>query len=476
MSKLNLSGVLGKRRKIRWITFLSAALLIFFAVQLILLDNPKKPKAGLDITDGSCVFTDATQAIGSNICDGKKLFLNNSTITFYGTRTFRLIELQSGSKITHYPLVASDIGSDGVSLTGLGPIKMVNLVVQSTEPNEGYVKLTGGSSIEANGIGYLGGAAGAGYANDGYGPGKSAGTNTDSGTQPPSKGAGFGGFGGGSGGAFGQTYPASFNPITFDKTSNFYFGSGSGGSYVKIADEKYVSGAAGGGRIHLQIQNSLIIKDAASYISANGSSGTAAHDGGTCSAGSGGGSGGMVWIEAADVQTTGTLYSVAGGTGSAGKNGDAGTADINDAFVANNITATGGNGAIGCDSPGYSYGGGGGRIVIQKAASASKMTIKKELFAVERNGKTDTNFNPYSLQKNDRITVKLTVSNINGNVQIVDDLLTVPNLPTSRCAFVPGSRSDGSSLGADGNTIVFDFSYSGAGTVTHDFSYDCKVQ
>jgi hypothetical protein len=94
---------------------------------------------------------------------------------------------------------------------------------------------------------------------------------------------------------------------------------------------------------------------------------------------------------------------------------------------------------------GWYYGGGGGRIAIY-IVNPQPVTIKKTLESVERLGAGDNgdgdgnpndNFNPYALQKGDKINVVLEITNaIPGALTIEDEMLMVPySNPKAYCKY-----------------------------------------
>jgi hypothetical protein len=278
--------------------------------------------------------------------------------------------------------------------------------------------LESNGKVTANASGGPGGINGNGGCGPGGGVGKYAAARDQI-----SGGGGFGGVGGSNGCADGSTtctngkiYPATTSYSTYD-ANQFHFGSGGGGVWVVGRDggaDGRTSGGAGGGRIHFRAAR-IVLNDG-SVIQANGTGGGrvngrdchdswlgAATDCDDMPGWSGGGSGGMIWLEASQYQMpSNKANAVATSNGLSG--GQYGYI-LSDIHTPVGIEA---NGAAGGENTGG--GGGGGRIIIKKLSQPA-VTISKVLVPYDRPG-TGLGFNPYSLQANDVITVELTVSNL----------------------------------------------------------------
>jgi hypothetical protein len=160
----------------------------------------------------------------------------------------------------------------------------------------------------------------------GYGGGVGPGTPGTSGA-----GAGHGGIGGGSGGG---AYDDVYQPVEL--------GSGGGGGCG-------LAGGAGGGAIQLDVTNGLVLNG---LFTANGLVGIGAdYCGGT-----GGGSGGSIWIKAGEMSGSGV------------------------------IQANGGNGGAG----GYGYGGAGGRVAIDVPESSNTFNGTVTAYGGSRQGGAGT--------------------------------------------------------------------------------------
>ena len=107
---------------------------------------------------------------------------------------------------------------------------------------------------------------------------------------------------------------------------------------------------------------------------------------------------------------------------------------------------------------------------------SSSITIKKTLIAGDRAG--SINFNPYSLQKDDLITVKLEISNPSqGGFTLEDKLLKTNNAssnytckPNGIFTAVP-SNSSVKPLDTNADPLVWQLDGS-----TKSVSYQCQVQ
>jgi len=95
----------------------------------------------------------------------------------------------------------------------------------------------------------------------------------------------------------------------------------------------------------------------------------------------------------------------------------------------------------------YAGGGAGGRIFI--GIIDQKATVKKTITPVTRLGTPgNETFNPYALQKGDRIAVHLLFSNlIPGNLHVEEEMLTVPYAnPAIYCNLTPLAGGGGYNL------------------------------
>jgi len=221
---------------------------------------------------------------------------------------------------------------------------------------------------------------------------------------------------------------------TDDPPSVVEFGSGGGAAYVGAL----LNGAPGGGRIILNVAGKIYIKDNTSVIQSNGM-GCSISGAMAC----GSGSGGSIYINTGGIlynpisTSLYTLMSVGGfGVGTITVNG------FTESNAFYNIFANGGSGG---------NGGGGGRIKIEKSVSQA-VSIKKTLAPMARSGAPLANtcsplppseatncFNPYALQKGDKIKVILDVSNlVPGKLHLEDEMLKVPYsaIDTAYCTYV----------------------------------------
>lgn len=487
MAKLSLSWALNRKKRIRMVTGVAIFLLLFFGISMMISNNPRGTRAasyggGNYLINGQSIcranivgsnwacttgFTTTTiSATEDVIFDGGGV-ANKYQFVTRGNPHFKNLTIQNYAVVTHEALVQlyNDFNvASPYDLTSNGQAKKVDLLIDED------LTLISGGSINVNGKGYPGGVAAGG---NGYGLGASIGLVSST---NPTTGAGYGGNGGGASVTNGGlSYPTSYNSDVF-QDSQFYHGSGSGGSSISFATPVSVVGAKGGGRVHLKIGNGLYIKDAVSNILANGEDGTRAFDGGICGAGSGGASGGTIWIESSLISTTGTSYSVAGGASSVP--GAVGFASIDASFILHNINATGGLGAEGCNGS-LRYGGGGGRLVAKRIID-QPITIKKTLEPIARG--SITFFNPYALQKGDIIQINLEVSNlIPGNLHIEDEVLKVPYNDNVYCKYQENSliNLDTMNIFSPDNIKLPDivsWDYTIGSEVTRKFRYECVVQ
>lgn len=319
---------------------------------------------------------------------------------------------------------------DSTGLLADGALRGIDLRVS------GDFSLDSGAKIDVSEKGFRGGNDGT-CAENGFGPGGGI-TGGDSNS---AGGGSYGGLGGWSlrqsfnslekGSAPGETYGTYLNPIDM--------GSGGGGAAGNCNEPR--NSGHGGGVVLIEASNISIY----GAINANG---------GNSISKNGAGSGGGISLKSSNVMSV--------------------------IDVANKITARGGLADINTDERGGD--GGGGRIAIRgkvfSLASADKIaqgasgegnsgfilnvlppryvstwgisnyniaqrgtvyvyeqtnikySIKKTLIAVDRGGVAS--FNPYSLQKHDRINVKLNLDGVSGNgYEVRDELLKTRNVSTN---------------------------------------------
>lgn len=512
MAKLDLSRVLGKRKKIRWATFLAAVLLIFFAVQMIILDKPKKPKASgiiVDAANETCVLNGSDDTLSDTDfrCDSYFLGITNGTLTIAGNHNFKWVYVSTNGVITHAPIELGDLESDGVTLKASGKKKIVSITAThiSTDDQSGNIIVENGGKIDVDGKGYpgakwtrsvsspvpLGTFSGKSIGGGvfGWGPGGGYTYIEDAG-HPKGYFCSSGG-GGGSAGAGQKGYQetdcgnllAPINYVatgsetnliastgtTFEDPSSIYPGSGGGGAWYSDTSTNAWDGGAGGGRVY--IKGRTIWVKAGGKISADGAVSTR-RETGDYEVGGGGGAGGVVYLNAEQVifeSDPGVTVGIGGGS-SGGSNGSYLVSGFDTTAESALISAAGGHGFFHNGGDDYASGGGGGFVVINKVASVGGVTVKKTLHPVSRNGSAD--FNPYALQIGDIIQVKLDVSNINGKIVVKDEALKLPYSGTTTCVPISASITDPSGS-IVGSTVIFDYT---PGPVTdHAFTYNCQV-
>lgn len=419
---------------------------------------------------GHVVGDDCTGQSTEQYCDSK--------------RHFASLMIINGTKLTHQAVTVTDMAQDtdgdgslADNIAGTARWKKVDLAVEED------IVLDSGGSIDVIGMGYPtatvepAGNDTAYINNSSFGPGKGAGIYMDDGGHSAIGPAGGGGAYGGDGGVRweiptptvitrvlpAQSYPAGY--IATISNVNFEWGSSGGWARASGDSTSIASGGNGGGRIHLRAENIYILNQSSS-ISANGGDGHYTNNCCGRHAYGGAGAGGTIWMEIYKVSFSDTagmpvMNSNAGVgadcTEQAATNfdncsyggslpadfttGQSGTIDFigsfdNSAFA--NITVTGGNTV---HSTYWGTGnGGGGRIIIKKLDYYPDATVKKVLTPLERPlGTANTSFNPYSLQKGDKIKVYLYVSGVPvGDVYtLTDDWLSTGTL--SFCQPISGA-------------------------------------
>ena len=252
----------------------------------------------LNISSGGSVYLNGTGPIDCGQVDiGDGTFCLDTSATFSG------LHIASGGVLTHSE------GQAGFDLTITG-----DLVVDA------------GGAIDANGLGH-GPASG-----PGAGGSVSVGQSSAHGG-----GAGYGGKGGDASGAGGVTYPDLMNPEAL--------GSG-GGNTTWFGGMYYYTeyGGAGGGKIHLKVDGVLTVDGSISADGALGERGSAVW-GGRWSGG--GGAGGSVLLDVAELSGSGLISADGGDAGWAGSGGGGGGGRIALYFdtyaLAGSISAQGGS-------------------------------------------------------------------------------------------------------------------------------------
>ncbi|MDZ7586681.1 MAG: hypothetical protein U0946_02910, partial [Patescibacteria group bacterium] len=397
---------------------------MFLLFELLIIKNPSSIKAA--------VTCDGSSADINTNCENKDVIIDGGAVAVIvsGKHKFKNLTIKNGGELTHDAVLTSEIANPaadplsldlGVYLSAAALEKKVDLEV------EGSVILESGGKIDVSGKGYPGNN----WA-DGFGPGKGRYTGGEYGG-----GAGFGGVGGGGGWA-GGVYPSNFISGYFEP-SQFYFGSAGGGALADCGDPARTLGGAGGGRIY--IKAGKIVVNSGSSIVANGDKGGVADSVArdifgsvVCrrSARGGGGSGGLVWLEATSFAFTASADVTTYNGGANG--GSIGTYNYDLTTYGLHVNGNGERAADGTN------GGGGGRIVVKKNESRF---IRKTLQPIERGGSVNTNFNPYAVEAGDIIQVNIIVSGLEANktYDIKDNILKLPN-GSKKCVPVEGTFTD----------------------------------
>lgn len=515
MAKISIMKVLKSRKKIRFYTILACCLVFAFGVWQVVINNPFKTKA----VEPQCYLQSSVDSIPAS-CENKDVVIEDTTINadavtvwqpvLTGTqpaakrvgtacaapgdslcdskRHFKSLTIQNNGLLTHNAVTPAEAAANinGTitvtdDTTGTGRWKKVDIEVDTD------ITLKARGTINVDAKGYPGGS---GYYNfgtsgidghiNGYGPGFSAGTT--GGDETGAGGASYIGAGGS-----GTTTPGG---ATY--TNNFDFGSGSGAVFL-TGGAKVYEGIAGGGRIRLKSLASLQM-DITTSISANGGNGAAYRTANTFTSNhysvTGGGSGGSIEITIAKLITTDTSLNLsvnhgAGGiehdeTGIGGNGGVVGEVDSDINAVATgqidglNIPISAAGGSSESWSNSYGGNGGGGRIVMTKITQEG-VSINKTLEPVSRGGVVNTGFNPYALQKNDKITVKLGLAGlqIGQSVEIKDEYLAIPGGSVKCQSAVDTSDTAIPNPSINPNSIVWTFSPT---SPTQILSYQCTVQ
>lgn len=372
-----------------------------------------------------------------------------------GARSFANLTVKNNAVLTQTQIIDDDTNRM-VGLTLAGPLM-----------------LESGGKIDVSEKGFLGGIkdgnAGSACGYNYNGLGRGGGTGRQYGTR--GGGAGAGSYGGLGGNGTDQNYAGSVNGDALIPNNQFYAGSGGGGIFEDNCDNRG-RGGNGGGRV--KITAPYVSLSATSYIHANGGNG-----GDDNRAHGAGGSGGAIVLEVSDL-SGGILPEARGGWGGSNVgangtiryNGFAGNSDYTPISGTNiNLSANGGSGVQDAEDGG-SGGGGGGRIYISKTSNGiSGISIKKVLEPVDRNG--SALFNPYALLKDDKIRVKLNVTNMTQAITLKDEFLS--NRDGTSCQYVAGSASPSTGVTTDISSITWTGLTPGSGSSAEAY-YVCQVQ
>lgn len=535
MAKISISQVLHIRSRVRIFTVMATLVVSAFLFQMMIAQNPQSAKAATASCDAvakTCYFQNSSfvtlslrvtftvsggvQSLtwrGGNLPAGSfspvgadfSIMIDggNTVMTSYGSRSLKDLTIRNRATLTHAALEYNEnpITSD----------KKVDITLS------GNLTLESGGKIDVSGKGYPGGIAANNELNPngtdkGFGPGGGQGLarlHMSGGRDTGVWGAG-GSMGtlGGNGIAWRdddlghpqlQLFPVlpafrvGLNIGTSFSDSIFEAGSGGGAAYTAYSPTGRsfpMDGGRGGGRIHIYAGGQIAL-DTTSTILANGSDGSADADNSGKDyswAASGGGSGGLIWLEASSFSLPFTYNTQPnGGAGNAdyakssscassctGENltGISGVGSSSTFYTSlegqpTTIFANGGDGGIMDWSGNGAYyniehgaGGGSGGLVWVKKIVAPNLTIKKELKPILRAGSGSATecpnppdpanpncFNPYALKLNDEIDVVLTISNLIGDVTLTDSELDNGLTGSSRayCEYIPSSLISGTS-------------------------------
>ena len=444
---------------------------------------------------------------------------NNKIGAMYtlGTNHFKSLTMGANATISHFALTTTEASTCDANAnfsildagdTSSGPCtyarsKKVEIIL------DGNLTLASNAKIDVTGKGYPGGffALDGGTSGRAYGPG--SGGNAVAIDHSSGTGGSFGGFG--------KRTLAAGQVTGVGTIYNYLNGSGdlewgSGGGAVYWAGGGDYSGSVGGnGGGRVKIQCATLTINPGSYISADG--GTGNPNGGQIDIAAGGGSGGAIWINANAINTslvkstdsnvfpTKFTASVDGGRNTNlasvnfGNDGVIKTVDaVGELFQ---ISAKGGDSLKGDRTMATGNGGGGGWIVIDRNP-LQPITIKKTLLPVQRYfevgdvicdiatpGTNRNCFNPYALQKLDRIRVNLEVTNyIAGSITMTDEMLHVPYNAAIYCHYEVGTvYANGvqvnpatvSSPSAPNFEVSWPYTIA-AGTPTLTFTYTCQME
>lgn len=556
MAKLSLSNVLYNRRRMNLLTLLCCLILIFFLGSILVAQNPNKTRAASGVVKtgvrysvyGGCTSYKlynygGVQAIetAGGACGGTVItpLPDNANLELDGWfGTFEVTTYSDPGKpvklnrisimgnfnivtLTHDALTVAeatncDAAPKNSSILDSGDLLIVTPECRMARAKKVDIEATdkitmlAGGIIDVDGKGYPGGywnVSGV-WQNDSYGPGR--GGDSVAGIDRVS------GFGGSFGG-LGNHYPG-FNPPNAGTIYNYYnagsgeteFGSGGGAVYYN-GGEDYAGtwGGEGGGRVRLKA-NTLAIEPL-SYITADG--GTGHQDGNYIDNTGGGGSGGAIVLNVANIDmsavindsfasssyptSTVTIPEKFNAIVSGGKNnglhldtyGSDGVIQVNtqDNVIGSlfQMSAQGGRAcayfdakfctraAPGNDNDGS--GGGGGWIVVQSAGDVSGVSINKLLIPVSRTDGT-TVFNPYALKMGDIIRVQLDVYNmVPGNTYSITDeaLMTSGIASGQKCGIVLNSSVPSGITASD---EIINWTVVSGPTGQQTLSYRCQVQ
>lgn len=441
--------------------------------------------------------------------ENANIIISDIEVVSYGRHNINSLYIADGGVLTHDALVYPRdfaVGPGNIEmylLSAEGKRRKVDLNVA------GDLTFEHGGRINVDGKGFPGklGVNVAADCNDncgfGYGPGGGESADTHD-ALAFGGGGGYGGDGGNGvgngGGGDAGVFPVSLFGEAYTIDTAWH---GSAGGAARKHDnpaEGSTDGRAGGGVVFIQARD-VITAPVSGFLGRGGkitAAGIAAGDGGgTCISNkrcSGAGSGGSIYLFLRNYSAN-TKFNVSSDGGLSNVSGRSGVDSspvlsgfANDLGYLMTINADGGragpsyryyvNSIFGIMIPHYDLdakdsgvGGGGGRIMIQ--ANDTFMTIEKKIEPVERVNSTGIvdDFNPYSLQVNDTVKVKIRVINIK-NGAIVSDVPLKEVGVSGGYVCRPISSSPTASLTSD-ETVSWTYTESDAGEAS--FEYNCKV-
>lgn len=519
MNKPSIYSVLRMRQIIKSASVLIVALVLGLAITSNMLSQSKKAEAaimcsGNDITisiNSDYIFHAASNSIicptGGTILEKDAnltlTLINSGTFIIYGTHTFNNLTIDKAT-VTHadlLPGVDYDSNSFAIKECGTsdcGSNKKVDIVVN------GKLTIKNSGSVNASGKGFRGAAydkstgwepscAAGSFDGDGDGLGGGGKSVVDT-DQVGGGGGGFGGVGG-----YGYYSDSSTkrgiggiaNGLASDKMlfeSPLEYGSGGG---MACESGWLALGGNGGGVIRIEASQLAIEASSSAKITADGSHGewgigadkVKSWDGG-------GGSGGDIRLKIKSSYSD-LRWSDIGSTLPSAQKGNLDLVTDYSVIEQNNIRqqATSGFVKISGDYPknyfsdstkspsisanggdAYEVGGpgGGGKILLILPPSSNG--VRKSLEAVDRGG--SASFNPYALQKGDKIKVTLKVGANGSSYDLTDIYLKATGVPATYCKCTTASDCNASPPASSitGDSII----WNGANSPT--LSYECKVQ
>lgn len=454
MKRRTISDLIRYRFWGKTLIFLTGFIIATLVFQFVVVRNPKETKAatinvcdyGNDLLynwDGNHFLTQRGYAWNTMTLENADVLVQppsgTCTLSLFGNNNFNSLTIDANGIVTHDAFGTGELGATSNT--------KIDLVVAET------VELRNGGKIDVSNKGYRGDPDAGDFINGRYGSadtrcGWDFGCGADQGTAVPvNAGASSyfsdndtGGGGGAHGGAGGIDAVTPFlwampKAESFDSITEPIEPGAGGGSATDIhgPDQGTSPGGSGGGRVKISAKTIIVRTPGGIY--ANGE--TISTPGGTKAYG-GAGAGGSIWLKSQNGEFPALGYPNVDGGSSSSIGGSAGNVKMEFAGGLN-IEAKGGNGN------GRAGGGGGGLIAIYRIALQNP-TIRKTLETVSvKSG------NPYALQLGDIIKVKLSVTNLVPNKEVVIKDLLLNAQGGERCKindFQNDTHEDGSSFNA----------------------------